>query len=154
MTPKAARCIAFLHELERGMSPDGTTNFGWDQRYNPDIKVMDLTEEQSAARYFQRYWEKYRLEELPEALAMTVLQFFVNSGAGPEIYSHLDQHKPDFQPSPEAVLRAQGHYMMDLACGFVSRKPDKLVYWTDALPGWARRIQKTLRAVRALEGEA
>jgi hypothetical protein len=101
--------------------------------------------------YHERYWQRYRLEEMSEPLAFVCLDFYVHSGAGPRIVRELAAAKGR-TPTPLEVLRARGHYMVDLACGFVLADAAKVRYWTGVLPGWMKRLRDNLRAVRAMEG--
>src|SRR5688500_461781 len=60
--------------------PGGTTKWGFAQRYNPDIDVTTLTEEQAYWRFHERYWEKVRASEMPWPLALAVVDYSFNTG--------------------------------------------------------------------------
>ena len=148
LSPKAQRCIDFTIRMEGDGKADGAgARFGIDPRYNPDMDVPNLTRAQAVDFYHDRYWVKYRLEEHDEALALVMLDYFVNSGAGPARFSRISD------PTPLNVLRDRAHYMAELAGGFVSRDREKVAYWTASLPGWMRRIRANLDAVMALEAK-
>lgn len=165
MSPKALRCLTFLLKNEggwkqkeagdpetyRGISRDAYPHWiGWklvdEAKPLHRGQVIAALEPEVLAFYEALLWEKYRLEELDEPLALVILDYFANSGAGPSRYMRLEPPVGPFD-----VLRDRGHYMVDLACGFVSQDPTKVAYWTRALAGgWSRRLADNLEAVRKL----
>ena len=58
----------------------GPTKFGIAQRWNPDVKVRELTRAQAIEVYWERYWRGRRYEQLPEHVAIKVFDLAVNLG--------------------------------------------------------------------------
>lgn len=64
-------CRFMLTHLEGGGvehsvpgDPGGTTKWGFAQKFNPDINVLDLTEDTAVARALKNYWIPARCDEL------------------------------------------------------------------------------------------
>lgn len=168
---KKERCIAWVLEQEGGYKPsepgDPETYRGLTRTANPDWPGWQLLDERQRRlpvargeilpvlddlvrdRYEHRYWTA-RLERASEPLALAMLDFLVNSGAAQRLLDDLEE-KLNRSPTPEEVIQIRGHYMMDLACGFVSKNPAKIAYWTTVLPGWMKRLRANLFAVRAMK---
>lgn len=60
--------------------PGGTTKFGFSQKYNPDIKVEDLTEEQAKNRFIEKWWDQYRCDDMRQPLAIVFICTIFNTG--------------------------------------------------------------------------
>lgn len=56
----------------------GPTKFGINQSANPDVDVANLTEAQAAKLYTERYWNKYNVGSLPQAVQPIVMDGVVN----------------------------------------------------------------------------
>lgn len=164
MTDKANRCLTFLCQNEGGWKPsepgDPETYRGISREAWPSWIGWKIVDDAKPLRrgqvllhlelpvlefYEARFWDKFRLEERDEAMALVMLDYFAHSGAGPGRFSRI--HDPD----PYDVIRDRGHYMVDLACGFVSDDPVQVGYWTMAFAGgWSKRLVENLEAVRKL----
>lgn len=57
-------------------------NFGINQRANPDIDVKNLTKEQAAQLYKERYWDAINGDQLPPEAQAAVFDSAVNQGVG------------------------------------------------------------------------
>lgn len=80
-----AAALAFVLQAEGGYvndprDPGGETRFGISKRAFPELDVANLTREQALAIYRERYWRPLTLDELPGALALTVMDAAVNRG--------------------------------------------------------------------------
>lgn len=62
--------------------PGGATKFGIDQRSHPDVDIRHLTMEQAKEIYRKDYWAKIKGGELPEKIAVVVMDIAVNNGTG------------------------------------------------------------------------
>lgn len=60
----------------------GATKFGIDQRSHPDVDIRNLTDEQAKEIYRKDYWAKIKGGELPEKLAVVMMDIAVNNGTG------------------------------------------------------------------------
>ena len=60
----------------------GETNYGITKRFYPDIDIKNLTEEQAKEIYKRDYWDKNRVDELPEQLRHIFFDMCVNQGRG------------------------------------------------------------------------
>ena len=60
--------------------PGGETNFGIAKRSNPDVDIKNLTIEQAKEIYKSKYWDKNKVEKLPELLRHIYFDMCVNMG--------------------------------------------------------------------------
>ena len=60
----------------------GETNFGITKRFYPDVDIKNLTEEQAKEIYKRDYWDKNRIESIPENLWHIFFDMCVNMGRG------------------------------------------------------------------------
>ncbi len=58
----------------------GETNFGIAKRWYPDLDIKNLTEEDAAEIYKKDYWDKYKLDKMPENLQHIYFDMVVNMG--------------------------------------------------------------------------
>jgi len=129
----------------------GETNFGIAKRFYPDIDIKNLTEDDAKEIYRRDYWDKNRVEELPEHLrhfffdccvnmgrgtAVKLLQracvakgadIAIDGGMGPGTMGAIETYKP----SLERCRMYRVKYYMDL----VANKPEQERF----LFGWFRR---------------
>ena len=62
--------------------PGGETNFGIAKRSNPDVDIKNLSIEQAKEIYKSKYWDKNKVEKLPEQLRHIYFDMCVNMGRG------------------------------------------------------------------------
>ena len=60
----------------------GETNFGITKRFYPDVDIKNLTKEQAIEIYKKDYWDKNRVESLPQELWHIFFDMCVNMGRG------------------------------------------------------------------------
>ena len=132
----------------------GETKYGITKRFYPDIDIKNLTKEQAKEIYKRDYWDKNRVESLPENLryiffdmcinqgrrtAVRVLQRAVNSkggnlvvdgGFGPATLKAILKHRPC--DNRTRCYRLKHYY--DL----VNKKPEQEKF----LFGWFRRCME------------
>ena len=60
----------------------GETNYGITKRFYPDVDIKNLTKEQAKEIYKRDYWDKNRVDELPEQLRHIFFDMCVNFGRG------------------------------------------------------------------------
>ena len=58
----------------------GETKYGITKRFYPDVDIKNLTEEQAKEIYKRDYWDKNRVESLPENLWHIYFDMCVNMG--------------------------------------------------------------------------
>ena len=62
--------------------PGGETNFGIAKRSHPDVDIANLTKEGAKEIYYQSYWIKNRVPQMPEDLKHIYFDMCVNQGRG------------------------------------------------------------------------
>ena len=60
--------------------PGGETNFGIAKRSHPDVDIKNLTKDGTKEIYNQHYWDKNKVESLPEQLRHIYFDMCVNQG--------------------------------------------------------------------------
>ena len=60
--------------------PGGETNFGIAKRSHPDVDIKNLTEDKAKLIYKEHYWDKNKVEDLPEELRHIYFDMCVNQG--------------------------------------------------------------------------
>ena len=60
--------------------PGGETNFGIAKRSHPDVDIKNLTKEGAKEIYKSEYWDKNKVEKLPERLQHIYFDMCVNQG--------------------------------------------------------------------------
>ena len=129
----------------------GETNFGIAGRFYPDVDIKNLTKDGAKEIYRKDYWDKNKVDDLPDNLkhiffdmavnqgrgtAVKILQRAINGkggkltvdgGFGPGTKAALAKHTPEL----DRVRCYRVKYYMDL----VARKPEQERF----LYGWFRR---------------
>ena len=62
--------------------PGGETNFGIAKRSHPDVDIKNLTKDGAKEIYKEVYWNKNKVEDLPEDLRHIYFDMCVNQGKG------------------------------------------------------------------------
>jgi lysozyme family protein len=62
--------------------PGGETNFGIAKRSHPEVDIANLTKEDAKIIYYQDYWMKNRVPQLPNDLKHIYFDMCVNQGRG------------------------------------------------------------------------
>ncbi len=62
--------------------PGGETNFGIARRSHPDVDIANLTKEGAKEIYYQNYWMKNRVPQMPDDLKHIYFDMCVNQGRG------------------------------------------------------------------------
>ena len=62
--------------------PGGETNFGIAKRSNPDVDIVNLTREGAKEIYKKVYWDKNKVDDLPDDLKHIFFDMCVNMGRG------------------------------------------------------------------------
>lgn len=169
MTEAATRCVAFVLRNEGGLvnhpsDPGGVTNYGISQRAYPSLDVRALKRSEAEEIYLRDYWTPIRGDELPEPIALVLLDFAVNSGVPRALRMGLDELllRNDVGMTSELAtairLRATGSAAVSLAEKIVRARALFLTNLgctrrgaEDFLSGWMRRIADNLRVIRAME---
>ena len=131
--------------------PGGETNFGIAKRSNPDVDIKNLTKAEASLIYKTKYWDKNKVDDVPDDLkhiffdmcvnqgrgtAVRVLQRAINGkggkisvdgGFGPGTKAALAKHTPEL----DRVRCYRSKHYYDL----VNKKPEQEKF----LFGWYRR---------------
>ena len=129
----------------------GETNFGIAKRFYPDVDIKNLTEEGAKEIYKKDYWDRNKVDDLPDELkhfffdccvnqgrgrAVKLLQqtcvakgadIAIDGGMGPATLGAIKKYKPEL----ERCRMYRVKFYMDL----VARKPEQERF----LYGWFRR---------------
>ena len=129
--------------------PGGETNFGIAKRSHPDVDIKNLTEEGAKEIYKEHYWDRNKVEDLPENLRHIYFDMCVNQGRSRAV--RIMQRaanakganlKVDGGMGPKTIAAMDGveldrvrAYRVKYYADLVTRKPDleKLYF------GWYRR---------------
>ena len=60
----------------------GETNYGIAKRFYPEVDIKNLTKEEAKDIYRRDYWDRNKVEELPENLRHIFFDMCVNQGRG------------------------------------------------------------------------
>ena len=87
MLKKFDEIIELTLEHEGGYVNDpndlgGETNFGIASRFYPDLDIKNLTKEQAKDIYKRDYWDKNKVDDLPDDLKHIFFDCCVNQGRG------------------------------------------------------------------------
>jgi len=79
------RAMNFVLRWEGGYvnhpsDPGGETNFGISKKAHPDVDIANLTEGGAKDIYRAEYWDKVRGDDLPDEIAIAIMDYAVNSG--------------------------------------------------------------------------
>jgi len=80
-------CIDKVLEHEGGYVNDpndlgGETNFGISKKAYPDVDIKNLTREEAKEIYKDGYWDRYKIEKMPENLRYVYFDMVLNMGYG------------------------------------------------------------------------
>ena len=131
------------------VDPGGETNFGIAKRSHPDVDIKNLTEEGAKEIYYQDYWMKNRVPQVPDELKHIYFDMCVNQGRG-RAEKILQQAanakganlKVDGGLGPKTISALNGveldrvrAYRIKYYADLVTRKPDLEKFYF----GWFRR---------------
>jgi lysozyme family protein len=106
--------------------PGQGTKYGLSQRANPDLDIVNLTEQQAQEIYLQRYWTPLGCDESPYPWDMVVFDTGVNLGV-----------KRALALKEKAETPADFHMeRITYYCNLVSNKPIMAKY----IRGWVNRV--------------
>ena len=133
-----------MHNLEGGDKtvPDGKgiAKYGINSAANPDIDVENLTEEEAAAVYKERYWDKMSIDDLPPQMQLVAFDTAVSHGrkkAG-ELIKEAGN-----DPMKLLALRKEEYERL------ITQKPEEYAKNKD---GWDRRLRTLAGAMSAMQG--
>lgn len=80
------RCVEVILRNEGGYinhpsDPGGETNFGISKRAFPTEDIKNMTRERAIEIYYQHFWLRLNIGQLPDHLALQVFDFAVNAGS-------------------------------------------------------------------------
>ena len=155
------RAMDFVLKWEGGYvnhpsDPGGETNFGIAQKSHPDVDIKNLREDQAMDIYREEYWNEIQGDELPDAVAIAVMDYAVNSGVkrASRALQNLVHAEVDGQIGPLTIKQVQiaadhlGAKVVaqkvvmqrsDFLCGLLSN-PDMAVF----MKGWMRRTHSLM----------
>ena len=129
--------------------PGGETNFGIAKRSHPDVDIANLTKEDAKIIYYQDYWMKNRVPQMPDDLKHIYFDMCVNQGRGRAVKilqrasnAKGANLKVDGGLGPKTVGALDGveldrvrAYRIKYYADLVTRKPDLEKFYF----GWFRR---------------
>lgn len=127
----------------------GETKFGITKRFYADVDIKNLTKEQAKEIYKKDYWDKNRVEELPEELWYIFFDMCINQGRGTAVRvlqraanSKGRNLKVDGGMGPMTIKAMKGVEVERVRCyrlkhyyDLVNKKPEQEKF----LFGWYRR---------------
>ena len=129
--------------------PGGETNFGIAKRSHPDVDIKNLTKDGAKEIYYQNYWMKNRVPQMPDNLKHIYFDMCVNQGRSRAV-KILQQAanakganlKVDGGLGPKTIGALNGvelervrAYRIKYYADLVTRKPDLEKFYF----GWFRR---------------
>lgn len=161
------RAIDFVLSHEGGYSchesdPGGETNFGISKRSYPNEDIKNLSRERAKEIYHEDYWLSVRGPDLPEQLAVPLMDYAVNSGVWQAIralqatlrvkrdgrFGVLTMTAVRQAVAEKGALKLAEDLILERALFLVKigcRRRGSEVFLT----GWMRRIRDNLRYVRS-----
>ena len=129
--------------------PGGETNFGVAKRSHPDVDIANLTKDGAKEIYKEHYWDKNKVEDLPEELRHIYFDMCVNQGRGRAVKimqraanANGADLKVDGGMGPMTIAAMDGveldrvrAYRVKYYADLVTRKPDLEKFYF----GWFRR---------------
>ena len=129
--------------------PGGETNFGIAKRSHPDVDIANLTKDSAKEIYKEHYWDRNKVEDLPEDLRHIYFDMCVNQGRGRavKIMQRAANAKGadlvvDGGMGPKTIAAMDGvelqrvrAYRVKYYADLVTRKPDLEKFYF----GWFRR---------------
>ena len=131
--------------------PGGETNFGVAKRSHPDVDIKNLTKEGAKEIYKKTYWDKNKVDKLPDNLkhiyfdmcvnqgksrAVRILQRAANAkGAGLDVDGGLGPATLGAIEKSNVELQRVRAYRVKYYADLVTRKPDLERFYF----GWCRR---------------
>ena len=129
--------------------PGGETNFGIANRSHPDVDIKSLTKDGAKEIYYQDYWIKNRVTQMPEDLKHIYFDMCVNQGRGRAVKilqraanAKGADLKVDGGLGPKTIRALKGveldrvrAYRIKYYADLVTRKPDLEKFYF----GWFRR---------------
>ena len=127
----------------------GETNFGIAKRFYPDEDIKNLTKDKAKDIYKRDYWDKNKVDEMPEQLKHIYFDMCVNQGKGTAVKvlqracnSKKADLKVDGGLGPKTIGAMKGvelervrAYRVKYYADLVTRKPDLEKFYF----GWFRR---------------
>ena len=129
--------------------PGGETNFGIAKRSHPDVDIANLTKDGAKEIYKEHYWDRNKVEDLPEDLRHIYFDMCVNQGRGRAV--KIMQRAANAQGAglvvdvgmgPKTIAAMDGvelqrvrAYRVKYYADLVTRKPDLEKFYF----GWFRR---------------
>ena len=129
----------------------GETKYGITKRFYPDVDIKNLTKEEAEKIYYDDYWVKNRVPQLPENLRHIYFDMCVNQGRGTAVRvlqracnSKGADLKVDGGLGPSTIKAIQKHkpcdnrtrcYRLKHYYDLVNKKPEQERF----LFGWFRR---------------
>jgi len=154
--------IDFVLESEGGLvdhpsDPGGLTNFGISQRAHRDVDIRNLDRAGAEAIYKNEYWHPCRCSTMPDAVALVVFDYAVNSGnrvatralqravgvtadgtIGPVTLRAIRARDP-LAVADKVIDQRLKNYVR-----IIRRKPSSMAFLT----GWMRRLLHLTEAIR------
>ena len=132
----------------------GETNFGIAKRFYPDVDIENLTKDEAKDIYRRDYWDKNKVDDMPEQLRHIYFDMCVNQGKGTAVkvlQRACNSKKADLKvdgglgPMTLAAIQKYNPSLPRVRCyrlkhyyDLVNRKPEQEKF----LFGWYRRTME------------
>ena len=128
----------------------GETNFGIAKRFYPDVDIKNLTKEEASDIYRRDYWDKNKVDDMPEQLRHIYFDMCVNFGRGGAVKvlqqaanaKNRDKIEVDGGMGPATLKAIQNvslervrAYRVLRFANLVIKKPEQERFWF----GWYKR---------------
>ena len=125
-----------MHELEGGAKTvsdgDGIAQYGINSSANPDMKVGQLTADDARKAYKDRYWDKMKIDALPDNMKLLAFNAGVLMGT-----TQAEKLVARSGNDPQKMLALTDQFLKDLA----KNDPNKYGKYAE---GWNGRIAKIM----------
>lgn len=144
--------VNFILQFEGGYvnnpkDPGGETNFGLSKRAFPNLDIKGLSREQAVAVYRREYWDKGKVEALPEALRLAVFDACVHAGpvAATKMLQKVLGVATDGKLGPETLKKVQEKPAKETLVDFLALRLNNLQgleHYDTFANGWEKRLFK------------
>jgi lysozyme family protein len=129
--------------------PGGETKYGISKRAYPDLNIQSLNLDDAKALYRKDYWDKLRLQELPEQVRYSLFDTAVNAGISQavKLLQRAVGTKEDGIIGRVTIAEANALGALQLAIRYNAHRLKFLTDlkgWEAFGKGWARRVVSIL----------
>lgn len=146
------QAVEVILELEGGyvhdpLDPGLETHYGISKRAYPDLDIQGMTKEAASAIYYKDFWDRLKIEMMPEKLRLPFFDCAVNQGPGTAVVwlQRIVGTKPDgiigYQTLASLQLsdidKVRREFLIRRMRGYIEAKS-----WLRHGAGWSMRLLK------------